>query len=228
MNIHLSIALLMILPAQAIAAGYELIYKEEENGVEPYLTRLSANDRFMRIDDLGDDSGYVLFDNDDKTVYSVNHDNRTILEITRADFEKPTISKYIVETDEAIKDAPQIGGKQVYDYRVEFDADTLQETCTHIQYVPGLLQPVGMLMNEYQRTMAGSHVRTLDQVPAEFQTPCMLSDQVYFDGAMFAKGIPIMEWHSNGRKKFLQTWKQSEPDKALFDLPEEYRRIRLN
>jgi hypothetical protein len=210
------------------AAQYELIYKEEEQGIEPYLSRTAVTQRYLRIDDLSDDSGYVLYDDATKKVYSVSHFDRSILVIEREPFTTPAMSENLVTTDVALKDAPKIADKQVHDYRVELKAETIEEMCTHIQYVPGLLAAAGELMHQYHLTMAGSHVGSLEQVPPEYQTPCMLSDQVYFDGKVYAAGLPVMEWRSNGKKKYLQNFQDKSFEAALFELPADYRRINLN
>jgi len=226
-NITISI-LAALLPSLATATGYELIFKEEEPGIEPYISRTMITERYLRIDDLSDDSGYVLYDDDTSTVYSISHHNESILVIERDGFDRPALSDKLKTSDKALTDAPRIAGKQVNDYRVELEDENLQEMCTHIQYVPGLLTEAGRMLHEYQITMAGNHVNSLENVPPEFRTPCMLSDQVYFDGAVYAKGLPIMEWRSNGRKKLLEDFSEKQHDAAMFELPEGYRRFSLN
>lgn len=226
-SIHAAI-LLFLASTTAVMADIELIYKEEEAGVDPYLSKFSINDRYIRIDDLSDDSGYVIYDNKQDSIYSVSHYDRSVLVIKRADYEVPALSDKLVTTDKALSDAPRIAGKVVNDYRVELKSDNFEETCTHIQYASGWLTNTGELLHAYTRTLASSHARTLSQVPADLQTPCMLSDQVYFDGAIYKKGLPVMEWRSNGRKRFLQNYRETSFDDKLFELPEDYRRLSLN
>jgi len=56
----------------------------------------------------------------------------------------------------------------------------------------------------------------------------MLSDQVYFDGSVYEKGLPIMEWRSNGKKKLLQSFDETQADESKFVIPEDYKRLSLN
>jgi len=114
---RLLILLISALPMLAQATAYELVYKEEEPGIEAYISRTVVTDRYLRIDDLSDESGYILYDDKDKTVYSVSHLNSTILVIKRQAFESPAISTSLVTTDEPLKDAPKIAGKTVNDFR---------------------------------------------------------------------------------------------------------------
>lgn len=209
-------------------AGYELLYKEEEPGVEPYISRIQVTDRYLRIDDLSDDSGYIVYDDEVGKIYSVSHFDKSILVITSAAVESPVLSKKLLTTDRALEDAPRIGGKTVHDYRVELKDESIQEMCTHIQYVPGMLKAAGEMLHAYQSAMVANQVKTLQQTPVEYQTPCMLSDQVYFDGNVYSKGLPIMEWRSNGRKRILQSFDASEIKAEQFVLPEAYRRFSLD
>ena len=227
-SLSLILLLCLAISGFARAASWELIFKEEEPGVEPYLTRMTVTDHHLRIDDLSDDSGFILFDRDDRRIYSVNHDNRTTLIIDAHKFDAPVMDKALKTTDTSLEDAPLVAGKRVRDYRVEWHDESDIEVCTHIQYVPGLLAPeVGAVLAEYQRVMAGNNVHNLEATPEEYRTPCMLSDQVYFDGAIYRKGLPIMQWHSNGRQRFLQNYREVEPEAGLFDIPEDYRELRL-
>ena len=222
-----TIAFMFLLQSPAAIADIELIYKEEEPGVDAYLSKFSINDRYIRIDDLSDDSGFVIYDDHQRTVFSVSHYDRSVLVIKQDDFEVPEMSTKLVTSDKPLEGAPRIAGKVVNDYRVELKSDNIEEMCTHIQYVPGLLEETGDLLHAYTRTLAGNHAKTLDQVPAEYQTPCMLSDQVYFDGEIYSKGLPVMEWRSNGRKRYLQNYREVKLEDKLFELPADYRRISL-
>jgi hypothetical protein len=101
----------------------------------------------------------------------------------------------------------------------------LVEQCTSVQYVPGLLPLVGKTMQAWQQLISDNQVRTLARMPAEFQTPCMLNDQVYNRGDYYAKGLVIQEWHSNGKQRQLSDYSKKTFGDDLFVLPDGYRQF---
>lgn len=210
--------------------GYELFFKEEEPGIDPYLTRMSVTDKYLRIDDLSESeqSGYMLFDVDAQIIYSVGHANQSVLVIKPYTFEVPKISDKLIVEDVLLKDAPKISGKAVRSYRVELRDKHMSELCTSVQYVPGLLPEIGKVLQHWQRVVSGNQVKTLDHTPLEFQTPCMLSDQVYNTGDYYAKGLVIQEWHSNNKSRLLQDYSRKTFDERFFTVPEDYRQFSLD
>ncbi len=217
---------------QALAAteGYELFYREAENGIEPYVSRLSVTNRYLRIDDMSEQpsSGFMLFDAKTGAIYSVSHQDKSILVMKHFDYDAPTLSDKLVKEDHAMKDAPKVAGKQVFSYRVSLQDDAINELCTSVQYVPGLLPEVGKILQAWQQVVSGNQVKILDRTPEEYRTPCMLSDQVYNRGEYYAKGIAIQEWHSNGKQRVLQDFSKKKFDDSLFTLPENYERFTLD
>lgn len=212
------LTLILLMPMTSHAESYELLYEEQEPGVEPYTSRILVTDRYLRIDDLSDDSGFILYDDELETVYSVSHHNRSTLVIRSGNYERPDLKDSVVISDSELEDAPSISGRTVRDHTVrQIDND---ELCTRVQYVPGLLEEVGEMMHAYQTSLVANQVRTLEGTPPEYRTPCMVSDQVYFDGAIYRKGIPVSESRHNGRKRLLRSYRKSEVDAGMFELPE--------
>ncbi len=215
-----------VAPSSVLAAqGFELIYKEQEEGVDPYLTRMTVSEYHLRIDDLTDASGYIVFDAKARKIYSVSHQDRAILVISENSFKRPVISDKLVTQDKTLDDAPEVAGKKVHDYRVELSTNDGKQLCTSIQYVPGLLPEVGNMLHAYQQLVSGNAVKTLSNTPVEMQTPCILSDQVYNQGEYYTRGLPILEWHSNGRQRYLESYKPVQIDARLFELPKHYRQL---
>lgn len=217
---------------QTLAAtdGYELFYREAENGIEPYVSRMSVTSRYLRIDDMSEQpaSGFMLFDAMTRTIYSVSHQDQSILVMKHFDYDAPALSNKLVHEDRAMADAPKIAGRQVFNYRVSLQDDAITELCTSVQYVPGLLPQVGEILHAWQQVVSGNQVKILDRTPEEYRTPCMLSDQVYNRGEYYAKGIAIQEWHSNGKQRVLQDFGKKQFDDSLFALPENYERFTLD
>lgn len=228
MKLHKLLYSILLLPLTVSAAGYELMYKEEEPGIEPYISRIVIDDRYLRIDDLSDDSGYILYDDEIGKIYSVSHYDKSILVISSAATAEPEMSDKLVTSDKLLDQAPKVAGKPVHDYRVELKDESFQEMCTNIQYAAGLMQEAGEMMHAYQTAMVANQVSSLQQTPVEFQTPCMISDQIYFDGSIYSKGLPLMEWRSNGKKRLLQSFKRKAPEEGVFTFPEGYRQFSIN
>ncbi len=218
------------LPVYAQNQGYELFYRELENGIEPYISRFSVTENFLRIDDMSEQqsSGYILFDVKKNTVYSVNHQDESTLVMESFDYESPEISAFLSTSNLPMQDAPPIAGKKVFSYRVVLQTDEIDELCTSVQYVPGLLPQIGQVLHAWQKVVSGNQVRILDRTPEEYRTPCMLSDQVYNQGDYYAKGLVIQEWHSNGKQRVLQHYRQQFFDDAFFSVPEGYQRFTLD
>jgi hypothetical protein len=126
-----------------------------------------------------------------------------------------------------LNDAPMISGKKVYNYRVSASTTVTNETCMDIQLVPGLLPEVANMLQDFQSLVAGQHISNLANTPDEFQTPCYLVDQVYNKGDYYNKGLPIQEWHSNGKTRQLINFGDSRVDAEIFNIPPEYRQYSL-
>jgi len=59
-----------------------LNFQEQEAGVEPYPLRVLVNKHFLRFDDGYDASDFMLMERDTQTIYSVSHEDQSILIIS--------------------------------------------------------------------------------------------------------------------------------------------------
>jgi hypothetical protein len=57
--------------------AYQLSYIEREPGVDDYEVTMLVSDRYIRIDEQDEASGYIVYDDRDKVIYSVSRSNRT-------------------------------------------------------------------------------------------------------------------------------------------------------
>lgn len=222
----------LILPFAAINAAEQtkavrLDYQEFEESVEPYKVTYTVTSDYIRIDDESDNSGYILFDIKENKIFSVSHFDKSILvieEYPQADF-KPDF-KFDINY-QAVDDAPKISGKTVYSYRVSAITSASSETCMDIQLVPGLLPEVATSLQSFQKIVSGQHVANLQETPEEFRTPCYLIDLVYNKGDYYSMGLPVAEWHSNGKMRQLLNFEETEVEARVFNLPAEYRQYSL-
>lgn len=209
-------------PAAAeIATVYNLTYEEQEPGLDAYTTQYLVSGRYLRINDLSDSSGYVLYDDTKKTIYSVSHYNKSTLVMKYSDYVEIDLDALVETGYRKMQDAPAISGKPVYQYRV-IDKGGSREICTDIHLAQGLLPEVTKILHNYWLVIASNQVKNIHKTPKEFQTTCYISDQVYNTGEYYTKGLPILEWHSNSKKKVLIDYAMIEPSDDMFSLPLEY------
>ncbi len=214
---------------------YKLSYLEREPGTDEYEVTMLVSARYIRVDEEGDNSGFIVYDDKDKIIYSVSHDDQSVLVIKQHVFSiadlpvKPTI-EYL-----QLADAPMVAGKAVFNYRVyikqsnseaKIDNES-EETCLEVQLVENLLPEVRAILQNYQKVISGQQVKMADNKITELQTGCYYIDQVYNTGAYFEKGLPIQEWHSNEHSKILTGYSKVSVASDKFKIPQDYRQFSI-
>jgi len=218
-------------PANDSQEVYQLKYIEREPGTDDYEVTMLISDRYIRIDETGENSGFIIYDDAEKVIYSVGHQDRSILVIRQYAFsEENSPVKANVEYLK-LADAPTVSGKHIFNYRVFVNTGAgvidKEETCTDIQLVEGLLPEVRGILQNYQKVMSGQQVKMTDNKITEMQTSCIYADQIYNSGGYYEKGLPIQEWHSNDRSKILTTYKKISVASDKFNIPENYRQFSI-
>ena len=190
--------------------------------------------RYIRVDEEGESSGFIIYDDKDKVIYSVSHHDQSVLVIKQHVFStddlpvKPTI-EYL-----PLADAPMVSEKAVFNYRVYIKESNSkaenesEETCIEVQLVENLLPEVRTILQNYQKVVSGQQVKMSDNKITEMQTACYYIDQIYNTGAYFEKGLPIQEWHSNERSKILTGYKKVTVHSGKFKIPEDYRQFSID
>jgi len=195
-----------------------LHYDEAESGAGVQSMRYIINDQFLRIDS-GDAAGdFILFDRDKTTVYSINHEDRTVLKIINKPWQSPDYDFSVFVEEHALMDAPKVFGKQVFSYQVKAQ----DEACTKVLLVKDVHMDRLQVLYEFQNIMSGQQVATLDNTPKEYHTPCFLVDQVFHKADYLKLGLPIRISYSRDYSKFLQDMNEEEVSAELFVLPEKY------
>ena len=208
-----------------IQSVYQLSYIEREPGVDDYEISMLVSDRFIRVDEAGEDSGFIIYDDKDKAIYSVSHADQSVLVIKEHVFsEKNSPVKPEIEYLE-LADAPTVSGQNIYNYRIYIGEGANEETCTEIQLVENILPEVRKLLRNYQNIVSGQQVKMVDNKITDIQTACYYADQIYNTGAYYEKGLPIQEWHSNERSKVLVSYKKVNITKDKFNIPVKYRQF---
>ena len=77
---------------------YQLSYIEREPGIDDYEITMLVSERYIRIDQPGEDNGFIVYDDKDKVIYSVSHQDKSVLVIKKHDFsEDKSPVKYQIE-----------------------------------------------------------------------------------------------------------------------------------
>jgi len=202
------------------------MYYEEEVGVEkPFTTRIIANSKFMRIDEGTNASSYVLFDRIEKVVYSVVHENATIMMILPKPVPGSLPSHLSAKSVRVVEQKrPKINGQETIEIRQTVN----KKSCVSYVLVPNTLDHVVKSMKEYRSVMAGQHWLNLKKTPKDMQDPCFTSFDIYKHSEHLDYGLIVREWN-NKKKKQLVDYKQDVRVKSsLFNVPDNYKRFKAS
>ncbi len=208
---------------------YQLSYVEREPGTDDYKVVMLVSPRYIRIDESGENSGYILYDDKEKVIFSVGHLDRSVLVINQFLFsEKDSPAKAEIEYLQLV-DAPEVSGKKIYNYRAFISSSDADEaTCMELQLVEGILPEVRLILKRYQKIISGQQVKMADNKITEIQNACYFVDQIYNTGEYYDKGMPIQEWHSNERFKALTSYKKIAVSSDVFSIPAEYKKFSID
>lgn len=207
---------------------YELQFVEREPGVEDYNVTMLVSDRHIRMDEQGESSGYIIYDDEKKTIFSVSHHDKSILVINEFDFSEADSPVDVEVEYMQLADAPKVSGKDIYNYRVFTKEKDIEETCMELQLVENLLPDVTRIMKNYQMIISGQQVKMTDNKLTDIQTACFFADQIYNKGLYYDKGLPIQEWHSNERSRILSSYKKKEISLDRFMVPDDYHQFSID
>lgn len=218
-------------PAENKLQVYKLTYIEREPGTDNYEVTMLVSDRYIRIDETDENSGFIVYDDKEKTIYSVTHQDKSILVIKNYKFSDETSPVKASVEYMQLADAPPVSGKHIYEYRVFVNTGAgvvdKEQTCTEIQLVEGLLPKVRSILKNYQMVISGQQVKMSDNKITEMQGSCFYADQIYNSGAYYDKGLPIQEWHSNEHSKMLTGYKKVFVNPDVFKIPKDYRQFSI-
>ncbi len=204
--------------AQAETDATVFWYEEQETGTSAELMRYVISKNFIRIDNGSPEDNFLLYDHEKHTIYSANHDDRTVMVIQEVPWTTPEFSFKHEVKNKILKDAPLISGKHVVSYQVFAD----NKLCADIQLLPDSFNDEMKLFRDYQISLSGQLVASLHNTPEEYQTPCFLKHQVFNQGDYYSKGLPIQEWHSRGYMRRLKNYTHEKVSDELFTLPPGY------
>lgn len=204
-----------------------VLFVEQEDGVEPYQTRMIITKDFVRIDDGEGDQDFVLFDRKNNVVHSVTSSEKTIMAIHEKKlkqgqkFEPPFKLTHASKEMPAMKDVPAIEGEKAKHYQL-ITNDTV---CYDVISVKGLMPHVVKALTEFHKHMATDSYVTFKNLPADMHDACDMTATTFKPGRQFEFGFPIQEWGKRNYSRSLIDYNVNfkvEPN--LFKLPEGYKR----
>lgn len=202
-----------------------LRFEEQEEGVEPYPLRMIVTKQFLRMDDGPDAKSYLLLDRAKKTIYNVNAEDRTILEIPGRKIILPEEGRPDLEvTEQDSRDMPSFGARQP----VYKTLSVGNKACYNVIAIPELMPDTVAAMREYLQTLSSQQIENLDKTPKAMRDPCMMANLVFYPTKHLEFGFPLREWDYRGFVREMVDFGKSEVNSSLFSLPPDYRRMTLD
>lgn len=202
-----------------------LYFEEVEQGTDPYGSRMLINNDFLRLDDGHDNSDFILYNRNERVIYSVAHGEQNIFQINYHPVEiEPPYELTLVDDVREDASAPMIGSEKPEHHVYMVNS----QRCFDAVLVTGVLDEEARALGEYLEILAGEQARNLFKTPVEFQDPCMLSNLIFNAGKHLEHGFPIQEASNTGYARYLVDYRKGiETDPALFELPAHYGRFSL-
>lgn len=204
-----------------------VLFMEQEDGVEPYQTRMIITKDFVRIDDGEGDKDFVLFERNNKIVHSVDSAEKRIMAVHEKKlkegqkFEPPFKLTHSNKVMPAMKDAPTIEGEKAKHYQLI----TNDKVCYDVVAVKGLMPHVSKALTEFHQHMATDSIVTFSNLPADMHDACDMTATTFKPARQFEFGFPIQEWGKREYARSLVDYNINyKADPKLFVLPEGYKR----
>lgn len=202
-----------------------VLFMEQENGVEPFQTRMIISKNFVRIDDGKSSDSFVLFDRTKKIVYSTIPDERRVMAIHEKKikkgqvFEPPFPLIHSVKELPEMKDAPEIDGEIAKHYQLI----TNDKICYDVVAIKGLMPHVVKALTEFNMHMATDSRVTFNNIPADLHEACDMTLTTFKPARQFEFGFPIQEWGKQDYSRTLVDYDVDyKADPKLFVLPVDY------
>lgn len=185
-------------------------------------SRWTIQPPWLRIDDGGD--GYVLFDDRSRTIYSVVHDDRSILQLRPPGGEQPVVP-FALDAKRAVDaGAPPVAGR--VPVRMQYFAEG--NDCGGAVVAQGFSGEAVAVALHYRQALAEQQSSMAIALP-EAESPCTQAWSQFAPHWPWADGVPVIEWHADGAQRELARFDtDATVDARLFELPAGYTRLDLS
>ena len=203
-----------------------VIFTEQENGVEPYQTRMIVTKEYVRVDDGEGATSFILYNRNEKVVYSINPDEKSVMAIHEKKlkegevFEPPFKLTHSVKKMPEMKDAPTIKGEGARHYQLI----TNDKICYDVVAIKNLMPNVVKALTEFHNHMATDSMVTFNNTPKDLLDACGITSSTFKPARQFEFGFPIQEWGDNDYSRSLMDYNDNYiADPKLFSFPEGYK-----
>jgi hypothetical protein len=214
---------LLVLSCRLVVAAdlsmTQVIIEEVEPGLEPYITRMLINKRYLRLDDGDDASDFVLFDRVKGEIHNFNHDDQSEVIIQRAAPVNLDVSIPFSIQSNVLENAPRVGNMQAVENRYIAEGKLCK---TSINF-DGLLPDVARALVQYRYVLMQQNQKTISAIPDSVKTPCYLANNYFHQSAELQMGFPVHVRDYQGREKRLLDFAEIKKSSKLFGRPEGYR-----
>ena len=219
-NKYLIVSALVLAGCQQASQTQYILYMEQEEGVDPYQTRVFVSKDFIRFDDGEGSVDYVLMDRSNKKIFSVNHDNKTVmvLEEKHVPVTPPFELKYDVKKLADMSEAPDINGKQPAHYQLL----TNDQVCVDVVTVDGLMPEAVQAFKDFQMVLASDSATTINNLPADMQDPCVMAMTTFAPTRHLDYGLPVQEWKPGYSRSMMDYKLSYQVEADTFSVPQDY------
>lgn len=201
--------------------GVALYYTEKESGTESYKSRIFVNKEYLHIIDTRAPKDFLLFNRQQKTIYSLSSSDRLIFVIKPKKLpEKSPIEIEYTETMQPSSALPKVSGKQATHYQYIANGKHCYDT---VSLEKDFLKEVVEVFKEYRLVLAAEHGFSVNTTPKEMLDACDLALNIFHSTKHLQHGLPIRQWDQKGTQRFLVNYKldyKLEPKD--FELPKDY------
>lgn len=200
-------------------------FSEFEKGAGIYPLTMIVTKNYLRIDDTQEGNDFILFNRNERAIYSVNSEEQQIIKIGYAPVDMKSPIELSLQTKELVvdKDAPLVAGQQTKHYQIYVN-DLL---CYEQVVVPNLLPDIVSALKQFKQVLAGQQAETLRYTPADLHEPCDLARNTFYSDTYFEKGFSIIEkdfqtsskHHVIYRSRSLIKYSNEQVASNLFNLP---------
>ena len=197
-----------------------IVYLENEDGVEPYQTRIIVTPKFIRFDEGENSATFLLFDRASKVAHSVNHEMKSTMTVEgkETEVQAPIDLNHSVKIIDDIKDAPKIAGATP----VHRQHSTNNQICFDVISAEGLMPEAVEAMIEFHKVLATDSASTFEIMPADMLDPCAIAMSTFVPTRHLQHGFPVREWKTGYARNLVDYKSEYKADASLFELPEDY------
>jgi len=197
-----------------------IVYVENEDGVDPYRTRIIVTPKFIRFDEGDGSTTFLLFDRTTKIAHSVNHEMKTTMQVHDKNIKAvpPMELKHTLKIVEDEKPAPPFNDI----IPIHRQHSTNGQVCFEVFSVKGLMPEAVEAMKEFHMVLASDSADTFAIIPADVLNACDISMSTFAPTRQFEHGFPVQEWKEGYSRSLVEYDDDYLVAPGVMDLPTDY------